>query len=253
MYKIEDETRRVETRKSAIALIEDLDHIRRLLAADGPDPAELRRLSVVLRKQLIDNALSKVAAPRIGRIRLQAIDLSAYYAFGRRHPYKFFCGTQITMFGKTFYALCADRGPKDFDPDARTALSVDSFCKQRIFCVGGGRWVPRAAAIKFVAHLLDGAHVAGQPKTEEEAILEYIRRSVRYSRSEDGNLLISFNTNALTRQRAAETYIPTAFDPILAEMLCTAELISQSVDVRHLEALIRDELQLIPAIGPAKS
>lgn len=243
-----DETRLVETRRSAIALIEDLDHMRKVISNDEPDPAELRRLSVVLRKHLLDGGLTRVAGPRIGRLKLQAYDLSAFYAFDRVRPFKIFCGTQASMYGKRMIAFAANEGPKNVDPDAKVNLSLDSFCKQRIYCVEGHRWVSRGAAIKFIAYLLDGAHPAREPKEEEEAILEYIRRSIRFSRNQEGNLHINFNTSPLWRQRAAEVYDPTGFDPVLAEMLGTATLITESDDIRRLEVMVRDELNLVPII-----
>ncbi|WP_314958323.1 hypothetical protein [Bradyrhizobium cosmicum] len=227
--------------------------MRKIVATTEPDPAELRRLSVILRKHLIEKSLMQVASPRIGRLRLQALDLSKFYSYGRKHPYKLFCVANVQVYGVRIFAIAATHGPEltDADVDAKVNLSIDSFCKQRVFCVEGQRWITRADAIKFVAYLLDGAHPARPAKTEEEAVLEYIRRSIRYSRDPSGNLLVNFNTTPLTRQRSAETYSPTEFDPTLAELLCTAKLITESDDVRRLEISIREELGLVPVIRSA--
>jgi hypothetical protein len=64
------------TRGAAMALVEDLPHIREVVNRPDPDKGELRRLSNELRRLLIDNGgdLRDVAAPRIGRFKLLSFE-----------------------------------------------------------------------------------------------------------------------------------------------------------------------------------
>jgi hypothetical protein len=56
------------THDMALAMVDDLEHIRELLAKSEPTAGDIRRMSNVLRRILIDNSgdLRKVATPRIG-------------------------------------------------------------------------------------------------------------------------------------------------------------------------------------------
>jgi hypothetical protein len=63
------EERRALTREIAAVLLEDLAHMRAVLARPEPSRAEFRNLSATLRRILVaDRDLTAVAAPRIGRI-----------------------------------------------------------------------------------------------------------------------------------------------------------------------------------------
>jgi hypothetical protein len=78
------------TREAAAAFIEDLAHIRDVVNKTDPDGAELRRLSNVLRRFLIDDGgdLKDIAAPRIGRVVLLSPDNKPFLA--RDLEYEFF-------------------------------------------------------------------------------------------------------------------------------------------------------------------
>ena len=61
----ESDDRTISTRETAAAFIEDMRHLRDVV--NKPDATELRRLTNILRRLLIDGDLGKIAAPRIGR------------------------------------------------------------------------------------------------------------------------------------------------------------------------------------------
>jgi hypothetical protein len=79
-----------ETRDAAVALLEDLEHIRMICGRDEPSRDELRRLSATLRRILIDSDLTKVAAPRLGRILLLAPDNKPLVKSNTKTPYHSF-------------------------------------------------------------------------------------------------------------------------------------------------------------------
>jgi len=67
------------TREPAIALAEDVAHLRQFAGKMDPTASELRRLSSILRRLLVERDLGAVAAPRIGKILLNAPDNKPFY------------------------------------------------------------------------------------------------------------------------------------------------------------------------------
>src|SRR5437868_1161900 len=89
------------TREAAIACVEDVAHMRDVLSRLDPDRGELRRLSAILRRLLIDNGgdLRRIAPPRVGRLELLIPDNKAIYAADRKNPYTFFGSASVETFG----------------------------------------------------------------------------------------------------------------------------------------------------------
>jgi hypothetical protein len=67
------------TRDAAIAFVEDMEHIRTLIAQEDISRADLRRLSATLRRLLVEGDISNIAAPRIGKIKLKAPNNNPVY------------------------------------------------------------------------------------------------------------------------------------------------------------------------------
>src|SRR4029077_126368 len=69
------------TREAAAAFMEDMPHIQEIVLKTDPDRAELRRLSNVLRRLLIDKGgdLRDIAAPRVGKLNIIAPDNKPFY------------------------------------------------------------------------------------------------------------------------------------------------------------------------------
>jgi hypothetical protein len=78
------------SREAAAAFLEDLPHIRDIVAKNDPTRAEVRRLSAVLRRLLVERDIAKIADPRLGRVLLRAPDLSSAYRAERKMPFLFF-------------------------------------------------------------------------------------------------------------------------------------------------------------------
>src|SRR5689334_6608743 len=55
------------TREAAVAVLEDLGHLRELVGTFPPDNAEVRRTSSVLRRLLVEQGIVRVSGPRLGR------------------------------------------------------------------------------------------------------------------------------------------------------------------------------------------
>lgn len=247
------EERLALTRDAAIALIEDLQYLREVLERENPSPGELRRLSAVLRRLLIgtDRDLLKVAAPRIGRIKLLEPDNAPVYRASRKGALEFYASGRVRAFGIEHGALMTNKGsrplPLDgFDPSRTIEVRVDNFLSQHVLFLNG-EWASRGDAIKFIAYVGGGIH-SGSPETairgkqEVFALLGKIRRCVSIRGAEGVTTTISMNMSAIESGDQPIKYDPLAIDAVLVEVLATARFITDSPDVERLEAVILKEI-----------
>jgi len=246
----------VRSREAANAFVDDLSEIRRVLAMEGASIADIRRLSVVLRRLLVDRDLAVVAAPRIGRITLLTPDNKPIYAHEKKNPPRLFVSARAPVFGWSGIILV--RGfsgarhpdnipqeriyPPDFDMTRRIQLQLDGFLNQHVICFFG-EWISRRGVIKYVANFASAAH-SGSPREREDTILAHLRRSSHISLGEAGiNLHLPDVVN--DRSRVEEPFKPLAadsIDPVLLELLAAARFLSLSPDVQKLELLVKSEL-----------
>jgi hypothetical protein len=78
------------TRDAAVALLEDVRHLRTVLGRQEPSRGEVRRISSVMRRLLIEQDVLRVAAPRVGRVLIDKPDNDPWYALAERYSYFFF-------------------------------------------------------------------------------------------------------------------------------------------------------------------
>lgn len=240
------------TRSAAVALIEDLQHIRGLLDEDNPSPGEFRRLSVTLRRILLQRDLAIVAAPRIGRIKLIAPDNKpAVRSSTEKNPIPFFGSAGVKAFGIEFRAHLIDKGAKprtfrEFDPDRTVELRVDNFIAQPVLCLHG-EWFTRANVIEYVANVASGAH-SGSPATAPARKREMFSKIARIRQAvtiwiEDGTCKISANLDVVGNKVIPFKYAPDAIDVTGLEIMAAARFLVESPDTKTLEAAISEELK----------
>jgi hypothetical protein len=239
------------TREAAAAFIEDMPHIRDVLNRLDPDRGEVRRLSGVLRRLLIDKGgdLRDISAPRTGRLTFSTPDNKPVYKADKKQPYAFFGSAGVAVFGVIMRAAAIEATAKpqpleDFHFDRCIPLPMDNFLSQHVLCLQG-QWITRRDAIKYMANVASGVH-SGAPRDDIENTIARIRRSASYSlkvgptgRQAAG---ISFNIDALYPNEPPFLYEPNAIDPVLVEVLATAHFLVKSPDVEQLESLVRAEL-----------
>lgn len=157
---------RTATRDAAFAFIEDLEYIRKLTAESVPSRGDIRRLSCVLRRLLIDDNgdLRKIAPCRTGRVELLAPDLKPYI---KAVPNYFIdcCGVIIS-------AWPVGQRPKVDVPSGKPMellLSQDGFLAQPVMCFRG-LWIRRGSIIKYVANIASGVHSKVPVTIEDHAI-----------------------------------------------------------------------------------
>ena len=122
------------THETAWAMVEDMAHTREVLSKPNVEAAEVRRLSNILRRLLIDNNgdLRKVATPRIGRVELIVPDVLPYLKSAERQPFTLWSAGTATIFNLQFAAMALNDGPvardiEGYDPDRRVPVHLDTF------------------------------------------------------------------------------------------------------------------------------
>lgn len=241
----------VRTREAAAALIEDLQYMREVLARANLSRAEVRRLSVTLRRVLVDRDLSKVAAPRIGRIEINAPDNKPIVKSNKRRPIGFFGSAGVEAFGIELRCFMLDKGSArrplpEFDPGRIVKLRLDGFLSQPVLCLNG-EFATRAQVIDYVANLASGAH-SGSPETAPSNKREAYKRLARMRQAgsysvKGGVPTFTINTNVIANGETPFKYTPDAIDPVYLELVAAAHYLVTSEDVAKLEKAVRKELE----------
>ena len=237
------------SRESAAALIEDLVHLREIVNRVDPIRGELRRVSAVMRRLLVERDLAIVAHPRVGRFNFCAPDNNPILAANDKQPYLFFLsgGAQISGFRFRVISVGGESSHRpfdDFNPDRTVEMRLDGFLAQPVLCLQG-TWVSRRDAIKYVANFNSGVH-SKSPQTDEEKIMKKIQLCLEISASNNG-VSVTYNPNQIPNPLGADQplgYSPESIDPLLIELLAAIHFLLISPDLRKLEAIIKSELGL---------
>jgi hypothetical protein len=241
---------RSETLAAGAAFIDDLEHLRAMLAAEAPTRDDIRRASLTLRRLLIDGELRRLAAPRIGRLHFDVPDNNPVYKAAAKEPFLFFASAGFPVGGTVLRALSASRGKqrrvlaKDFDADRTASVSLDGFLAQRVLCVNGS-WITRDTLIRYTSEIATGNH-PGETAPPEQALLIRVRDCASVSVQGD-TVALRLDTEAPRKQRSDLSYDPAALDPALIELLAACRSLTQSADIKSLEATLATELNQRPS------
>jgi hypothetical protein len=237
------------TRGAAIALLDDLEYLRELLSRQEHPRGELRRLSNILRRLLVNNEVRVVAAPRISRFDFDVPDLRAFYKAGEEYPYIFFAsGGLLEALNPLALTVMVQRVPdaanhKFFVPEfgKTTKMNADAFLTQKVICFKGD-WVNRREAIKYVANRASGVHTDA-PRNATESLLQKASEHVRY-RMVGTEMKVDFSDlENIGLNDPDEDYSTNTLNPVLIELLVTAQFIVGSADAARLEDVIREEIE----------
>jgi hypothetical protein len=256
---------RLSTAEAARALVEDLNYIREVSKRVESSRGELRRLSAVIRRILVDNDLGKIAAPRLGKLTIDAPDNEAYYDVEKWAQILFFASGGAPVFGTGFSLAFLNAGPPPHEPakmqaielmqdvknrQRRVALRINNFMTQRVLCYMGD-WFSRRDAIKYIANVQSGVHSTQNAPTKDLKDLSPLLAACSY-RAVGGRLEVHV-LKELGEDSAKmfvdpiegplpETYPTEALDPVLLEVLAAGIMVANSPDVIELEKIIRAEL-----------
>jgi hypothetical protein len=239
------------TREAAAAFVEDMAYIRETLArADKITPGEIRRLSAILRRLVVDNDLRSIAPPRIGPLPLLVPDNYLIYQAARRQSVHIFLSGGITIFNNEFRAMVANRtGNFKLDPTfdkAKTALvQIDGFLSQNVLA-HRDNWVTRKDVIKYVANNSAGVHststkVGSKPK-DYEIVLSVLRKALKFTKEGDTGVKLTVDWAAFGGNASTTfDWTPNSIDCILVELLSAAHFLAHSPGVHSLELAIHKE------------
>jgi len=233
---------RVKTREAAAAFVEDISHMRRLMASEFPERGDIRRLSAVLRRLLIDDNgdLRKIAPCRIGRVELLAEDTKRYV---KSDPAFYFNCRGVII-------ASWPGNPRDWptwsqagdakQPD-KINLSIDGFVGQSILCFNR-LWIKRGSLIKHIANKGSGVHSPSQViQTPEDLAIEQARRAL-VRKLVNGNHSILLNQAMFGHQFKQEKYDTESLDPVHLALVGTADLMLASPSLLELERTILTEI-----------
>ncbi|HEV7692595.1 MAG TPA: hypothetical protein VGO52_17290 [Hyphomonadaceae bacterium] len=235
--------RRTATREAALALLEDIEHVHQLVLAQvPPSRGELRRLSGVLRRLLVDEDLKMIAAPRIGTLLIRAPDNTPFAKANEQNHYQFFISGGATVLGMTLGGTTMIQGqPKvkaNWDPNRPIDLTPNGFLLQPSLCLLG-RMIARKAVIKYAANVASGVH-SGRIETDDEKILARLSASAAVNRIQNGLHFKPIPAEVPKEFR----YEPDEIDVVQYDLLCSATYLVNAPDVDRLVKYIREEFKL---------
>jgi hypothetical protein len=254
------------TKGAAAAFLEDMQYLREVSVRIQTSRGELRRLSAVLRRLVVENEIARIASPRIGRINFHATDLKPFYSLFKNTNILFFSGSSAYVFGvdvMPFLMVNLGQVPIGSSPEdyirqrigsfdklnrfSTTSLRAGNFVAQKVICYSR-QWVSRGAIITYVANFMSGVH-SGTPIQHEELLMERIRGACIYG-IEGGDLRIHVLPElgrdsaplTLASSRGKLDFDAASLDPLLVEVLATARLLVESPDIATLEGVLSAEL-----------
>jgi hypothetical protein len=199
-----------------------------------------------MRRLLIDNNgdLKKIAPPRLGRLMISAPNVKPYIKAGGKKGYDFFAigGLEVRGINWPTWIMGLGRKYNDDPNEPRTVvLSLDGFLGQFVIC-RNGFWVNRRSIIKYVANIAGGVH-SGTPKELEDRTLEECSRVGYYWLNNENQASFTLNLGYPTNvQPPAFGYDPKTIEPVLFQLLLSAQFLANSDDIKQLESVIQAEL-----------
>ena len=234
------------SRPAAEAFVEDIAYIRALLDKRDWGRHEIRHLSAILRRLLIDNGgdLRLIAPQRIGALKLSAPDNTWFYQTSKNYFIVWFISGGIKVHENPFRGVLVTqpelRKPSDFDEDKTVELNLDGFLRQKVLALQGS-WIHRADVIKFMANVGSGVH-SGKIKEETEKLIARMRRCLSITHAGDTAIKIEVDTLALQFGLTTYKHTPNSIDLVLIEILAAARFLANSPSIVRLESLVKNEL-----------
>lgn len=244
----EKEAMRAATHDAAAALLDDLNYMQGALANRRPTGGDVRRLSGVIRRLLLDGHLQAVAAPRIGRMKLQVPDFEHRVT---DTTFDFITLGPAPMFGYTdhhglleFYRIDEMGVVKDNNAVFQTAadvappmrdVTIQGLLSDRVIRVQDAT-ISRADLLKFVCYHDFGVHYTGR----EEAVFGLIRRVrniLTFFSHPTGVLGIKIGDH-MNPKKPARMLVDLAH----IHTFSTGYYLAKSADVLTLKSLIESEI-----------
>jgi len=218
-----------------VAALEDLVTLKAAVEDIDIENRQIRNISGILRRLLIDNDIQNVSRKYIPKITIQTPDNNEIYRSSRKSPFLFFqsCGCKIR--GIWMRAIIAEYGsvPRqlEFNPGTTVDLKINNFLRQNVFCFKG-EWVSRSDVIKYVANKASGVH-SDTKRGGPYKILDYIRNALTIS-VEDERLETTLNIDNIEFPNDEFKFSSKSVDPVFLELLAATHFFLDSSDVHSL-------------------
>ena len=235
------------TKEAAAAFVEDMAHIRELMAKNDWSSRELRHLSAVLRRLFVENDIRSIAPPRVGRMFFTVPDNSDFYHATKKHFLFMFVSGGPTLFGHDCRALVMFKGKQPhpdlslIDKTRSVSLPLDGFLSQRVLAFDN-KWISRRQVIKYVANNASGVHSLAV-QTEEEHAMTRMRRYMKVEALCGGlKLTVDHSIHDIADYIPPFKWSNSAIDFVLYELYSAAHFIVTSPSATELESVIISEL-----------
>ncbi|MER9436551.1 hypothetical protein [Mesorhizobium sp. M0618] len=264
----EDERSRllVSTRGAAGAFVEDMEYLCEAVERKETSRGEIRRISAILRRLVVDRDLGIVAGPRLGKITITAPDNRAFYRVAEKLEYLIFVSGGAKVFEAwidRINVLITDRPANASEADVakkllaklptddratwKVQLTLDQFAQQKVLFYRGC-WVTRQQVIKYMANISSGVH-SGAPTEKFDLALAQLRHSTGVTITGPTSVNLDVFKGGLHSQETAVTHSRDSVDLVLVETLAAATWLTDSPRVLQLENAVREELGL-PEAAP---
>lgn len=235
----EKEEMRAATYEAAFALLDDLNFIREAVDKAAPSRTDVRRISGVLRRLLLEDHLTEVAGPRVGSLRFPIFDNVATLAETKNDfvsvglaPFYGFNNGLFSVFhseirGEAFFAMPPDERP--VREVRRDGLLSDKVARLE------GLEISRADVLKFICHHDFGIHFVGKNAAAFAAIKRF-RNAITFSVNPDGMLQLTRRDLDTGRPKGA------LMDLAHAHTFSTAFFLVSAPDVQNLARVLEAEI-----------
>lgn len=233
------------TRPAAVAFVDDMKHIRSVVARQHPTTTDARLLSNILRRLLVNGEVKQVASPRMGKIKLYCPDNTELYAKADTPELLFFISGGALAKGASFgpvyihFPTIETGGGNTSNEREFTNVSIDAFLAQKVVSIKQ-RWFTRGQVIKHVAIYGSGVH-SKQPTKSDEMVLDKIAKSCHFGTAEGKTDVILHIVDIHSNSQRFH-YHPGYVDALSLEILAAAYFLMRSGDLSMLEAMILNEL-----------
>ena len=245
------------SRNAADAFLEDMAYLREIASKEDISHTEIRQLSTLLVRLIVDRGIEVVASSRLDKIYLTAPDNRPYYRAFEQYPMLLFLSGGAKFFGRRVNRITTfDTGPKILEnangeaaykkipaPEDRvinTTLTLEQFAQQKVIFYKC-HWVTRQAVIQYIANIFSGVR-SDSPKTTDDIVLAQIRGSTaaRFS-IKGGGLHLDVFSNRLKTEEITIEHTPDKIDLVLMELLATATCLTASPMLAELERIVKLE------------
>lgn len=221
-----------------LVVLEDLEHLCSVVSKPDPENVDLRVITPILRRLLVEKELEKITNIRRLPLSIQVPDTRAVVRACKGAKIAVYQSASVSIFGVYIATLMLSQGRQSprlpgYHPDLKTSMSLVDFRHQQVF-FAGGQFITREAVIKYVANKAGGVHFDDNRKGDNHR-LDMVRKMIEISLpTNQPGPSISVSpiprSSVIPRLEISTQHI----DPVLLEILCTGRFLCESPELASL-------------------